>query len=153
MPTCPVPAEHPIRESIPVSVVLPIIHRYLDEYETPLRKNNTRGTGAISILAKDAGFTTSTFMSMLTRRDTLSFDTVDRVLCAMDQPWLWHEWPLLVFYYSAEPPLVCVIEGCENEFSPMHGYRNVNTCPEHRRKRASSRDRAEYMRGYRRVAA
>jgi hypothetical protein len=130
--TCHVPAEHPIRESIPTSVVLPIIHRYLEGYgETGMGSNN-RGTGAISILAKNAGIGVSTFMSMLTRRETLSFDNVDRILCAMDQPWQWYEWPLLVFYLSAEAPKVCAQEGCENEFrQPLH-YNGTKYCLAHR---------------------
>jgi hypothetical protein len=129
--TCRVSVEHPIRESIPASVVLPIIRRYLEEYETH-SKNNNRGKGAISILAKDAGLGVSTFMSMLTRRKTLSFDSVDRILCGMDQPWQWYEWPLMVFYLSAEAPQTCEREGCEKEFRPPHHYNGVKYCPNHR---------------------
>lgn len=124
-------------------MVVPIIRRYLEEYETAT--DNRGNSGAITILAKDAGMSASTFMSMLTRRKTLSFNNVDRLLCAMDQPWLWYEWPLLVFYFSAEAPLVCAHPRCTSEFRPAHGYK-VKFCLGHRnmrgqRVRQQSRDK------------
>jgi hypothetical protein len=120
LPTCLVPAE----------IVIPIIQRYLDSYET-----NGDGNGgwngpsgvtklsANTFLAESAGMRADSFAKIMKgRTQYLSFYVVDRLLCAMDQPMKWHEEPLLSFYLeadlSAPPPgmRICAREGCDNEY-------------------------------------
>jgi hypothetical protein len=115
---------------VPSEIVIPIIQRYLDSYETfgdhTGGWNQSRGVtklSAATILAENAGIkpdTLAKYMKGLTQY--LSFYVVDRLLSAMDQPMRWYEWPLLPYYLAAdlsEPPpgyRVCAREDCEREY-------------------------------------
>ena len=117
---------------VPVDIVMPIVQRYLDSYET--YGDNTGGwarprqvakISPATILAEQAGLHPDTFRKYLNgRTQMLSFYTVDRLLCAMDQTMRWYEWPLLPFYLAADlsgpPPgfRVCAREGCDKEYRP-----------------------------------
>jgi hypothetical protein len=106
LPTCRVPAE----------IVVPIIKRYLDQYETDSwrfrRWGSSGNIGKLSpacILAREAGIYPDTVTKYLKGRTKyINFYIVDRMLCAMGQTERWYEWPLLPFYLAAdltvEPP-------------------------------------------------
>lgn len=98
---------------IPAQLLRPIISDYLagyevveTEFECKFAVEPEEAQRGISrrLLAERAGLASNHLRMILTRQKWVEFDDADRLLCAMDKPHLWHEWPLLAFYYSA--PLV-----------------------------------------------
>lgn len=98
---------------IPAQLIRPIISDYLDGYEVVESEWECKfavepeavqkGIGG-RLLADRAGLTSNHLRMILKRQKWIAFDDADRLLCAMDKPHLWHEWPLVAFYYSV--PLV-----------------------------------------------
>jgi hypothetical protein len=119
LPNCHVPAE----------IVMPFIQRYLASYETHgIESGAFNGKRSPAwLLAEAAGISPDTLHKYLNGRTRdISFYVIDRLLCAMDQPMSWYEWPLLPYYLAAdlsEPPpgcRVCARESCKTEFHPYH---------------------------------
>jgi hypothetical protein len=120
---------------VPADIVLPIIRNYLDTYETyGLGTNPQKGYSPARILAEKAGLNPDTMEKyLLGRTRDISFYVIDRLLCAMDEPMRWYEWPLLPYYLAAdlsEPPpgyRVCARDGCDNEFQATERGRKFCT--------------------------
>jgi hypothetical protein len=123
LPNCHVPAE----------IVMPFIQRYLASYETHgIESGAFNGKRSPAwLLAEAAGISPDTLHKYLNgRTKEINFYVVDRLLCAMDQPMSWYEWPLLPYYLAAdlsEPPpgyRVCASPECETEFKGRKGQRH-----------------------------
>lgn len=115
---------------VPADIVVPVLQRVLDTYETRGWSHDDQGNpplpalAASRVIAERAGMLPDTLVKILMgRSETMSFYDVDRLLCALDAPMLWYEWPLLPFYLAADlsvpPPgyLECAREGCVREFA------------------------------------
>lgn len=88
-------------DRIPTKLVVPIIKDYLAEQEFTQNRGQLPPAAA---LAEKAGVKSDTLSWRILngRMKTLSFDTADRLLCAMGLFHLWWEWPLIVFYYAVD---------------------------------------------------
>jgi hypothetical protein len=65
---------------------------------------NLPALGALGILAEEAGIPVDSIRNWLCgRRKTVSWETVESLLMAMDRPDLWHVSPLDEFYETATP--------------------------------------------------
>jgi hypothetical protein len=96
--------------AIPGEVARPIIQEYLDNYKTYGYDNYPVGSpeymaapGALMLLAERSGVKQSTLYKFMAGiNQSLDFDVLDRIICAMGRPSLWLEEPLVSFYYSAD---------------------------------------------------
>lgn len=89
---------------IPARFLAPIVREYLETYEMEAEmqeRPDRRVRACVRALALEADLNPTYVQNLVDRpHKTVKFDAADRLLCAMDKPQAWLEWPLIAFYYA-----------------------------------------------------
>lgn len=114
---------------IPTEPLLPVLRRYLDEYETEAMVPGAQEYSSTLILAERAGMEYDVLWHTLAgRAKTIDFDVADRLMCAMGLVHLWWREPLKTIYENVDlsGKSTCMARECGREFDLPEQVRGGN---------------------------